>query len=157
MARVTNHIYLEDLDGSAIKFKNFAGAYVPNRNAAGDRNFNVEIPEDMADALAADGWNVKPAEDKVRDDGSEVHYGPRIKVKLKYNKEKNLMPRVAMDCRGQMIDLTEETIHRLDDMRILHVKAIDISPYNFDVNGKTGVSAYLNKMRVEVAPDMFID
>lgn len=157
MAKVTQHIYLEDLDGSAIIWKNFGGVAKPPFNAAGDRNFNVDIPEDMYDALVADGWNVKPAEDKVLEDGTTVHYLPHIKVKLKYNKDKNLSPRVAMDCHGQMIELTEETIHRLDDMKILHVKAIDISPYNYDVNGKVGVSGYLNQMRVEVAPDMFVD
>lgn len=155
--KVKEHIYMEDLDGSSIRFKNFSGVAIPPFNSEGSRNFNIDIPEDLADKLSADGWYIKPASDKEYDDGTVKHFPPRLKVNVKYNYEKNMIPKIAMDCRGKMIELTEETVHRLDDLRILHVKAIDISPYNNNSNMGTGVSAYLAAMRVEVAPDMFID
>ena len=155
--RVTQHIYLEDLDGGVIRFKNFEGVARPPYNAAGSRNFSVDIPDELVEPLTRDGWNIKPAVDKETEDGEIIHYPAHLKVNIKYNYEKNIVPRVSMDCRGKQIELNEETIHRLDDMKIVHVKGIDISPYNYEVNGSTGVSAYLNKMRVEVVPDMFAD
>lgn len=157
MSRVTDHIYLEDLDGNAIRFKNFEGVAIPPYNPAGSRNFNVDIPEELEATLKKDGWNIKPATEKTLEDGTVKYYPPHLKVNIKYNYEKNILPRISMDCRGKQIELSEETLKRLDDLRILHVKAIDISPFNYEVNGNTGVSAYLNAMRVEVAPDMFID
>lgn len=157
MAIVKEHIYLEDLDGSSIRFKNFSGVAIPPYNAEGSRNFNIDIPEDLVDKLLDDGWNIKPARDKELEDGSIRHYPAHLKVNIKYNYDKNIIPRISMDCRGKQIELTEETLSRLDDMQILHVKGIDISPYNYDVRGSQGVSAYLSKMRLEVAPDMFID
>jgi hypothetical protein len=38
--------------------------------------------------------------------------------------------------------LDEESLSILDDVDMLKVD-IDINPFNYDVNGKTGISAYL--------------
>jgi hypothetical protein len=48
-------IVLEDVK---LIFRNFAGRE-GMYNREGDRNFAVELPKDVAEELAANGWNVK--------------------------------------------------------------------------------------------------
>lgn len=158
MAKVTEHIYLENLDGRAIRFANFKGVERPPYNARGQRNFSVDILDDeFANKLAKDGWNIKPAVDKETPEGEIIHYPAHLKVNIKYNPERNLGPKVMMEQAGNKVYLDESSIGDLDDMEIIEVKAIEIRPYNWDVNGTTGVTAYLDKMRVEVARDIFCD
>lgn len=151
--KVEEHIFMENLDGSQIRFRNFAGREQPPYNPAGKRNFSVDIlDEEYARKLAEDGWNVKFSE--PNEDGTV--YPPRLSVNVSY-KIDNLQPRIMMEQAGNKVYLNEQTVGDLDTMEILTVKAIEIRPYNWEVSGNTGVTAYLDKMRVEVARDIFCD
>lgn len=153
MTNVREHIEMENLDGRCIRFANFRGIE-KNFNPKGKRNFNIDIlDEEFAKKLKDEGWAVKFPE--PREDGTT--YPPRLKVNVAYNAEKNLGPRVMMEQGGNKVFLTEDTIGDLDDMEIICVKAIDIRPYNWESPTGYGVSAYLDRMRVEVAKDIFCD
>lgn len=153
MAKVDNHIFLENVPGSSIHFANFSGIERPPFNPKGKRNFAVDIlDEELAKQLFNDGWNVKFSEP----DEDGVAYPPRLTVQISYKNE-SLQPKVMMEQAGNKVYLNEETIGDLDNMEIINVKAIEIRPYNWEVNGNTGVTAYLDKMRVEVARDIFCD
>ena len=145
------NIFMENLPGSALKFRNFTGAE-QKYNPKGSRTFNIEIDDiNFAERLDKDGWNIK-WDTKEHDNGE--HYLPTLPVQVKFG---DYPPRIMMEQAGNKVWLNEDTVGDLDNMEILEVKAIEIRPYNYDVNGKTGVKAYLSKLRVEVARDMFCD
>lgn len=127
------------MDDARIVFRNFAGKG-GTYNREGDRNFAVVIEDlDVADALVRDGWNVKIKEPQEEGDTPFCF----LTVKVKFNRENpGLDPKVYLRTGKKMNRLDEETINILDEVDILGVD-LDIRPYNYDVNGKTGVSAYL--------------
>jgi hypothetical protein len=56
------------MEGVRIIFRNFAGKE-GQYNREGDRNFGVILPDDVAQQMLADGWNVKylkPREERCR-------------------------------------------------------------------------------------------
>ena len=52
------------------------------------------------------------------------------------------------------VRLYEDTVKRLDEIDIIRAN-LDIRPYNWEVNGKTGVSAYLQSIEVFQDVDRF--
>lgn len=137
------------IDDARIIFRNFSGA--PSKfNREGDRNFAVIIPEqEIADALIADGWNVKIK--PPREDGdTPFMYLP---VKIKFN---DRGPRVYLKSGSNIIRLDEESISCLDNVDIISVD-LDIRPYDWNVNGMEGRTAYLQSIQVTQEIDRFYD
>ena len=137
------------IDDARIIFRNFSGA--PSKfNREGDRNFAVIIPEqEIADALIAEGWNVKIK--PPREDGdTPFMYLP---VKIKFN---DRGPRVYLKSGGNIIRLDEESISCLDNVDIISVD-LDIRPYDWNVNGMEGRTAYLQSIQVTQEVDRFYD
>lgn len=137
------------IDDARIVYRNFSGEG-SKFNREGDRNFAVVIPEqEMADALAEAGWNVKikPPRD---DDEAPFMFLP---VKVKFN---DRGPRVYLKTGERMNALDEESIDILDNVDILSVD-MDIRPYDWEVSGKTGRTAYLQSICVTQEVDRFAD
>ena len=136
-----------NIDEAAIIYRNFAGRG-DKFNREGDRNFALIIPtEDLADRLINDGWNVKvkPPRD---DQETPFMYLP---VKIKFN---DRGPNCYLVTAGRANRLDEESIGILDDVDILNVN-LDIRPYDWEVNGKTGRTAYLQGIEVTQRVDRF--
>lgn len=152
--RVERNIHFTDIDGRGIRFANFSGKEIPPYNPAGKRNFCVDILDpDFAKELADEGWNVR-FDNKEREDGKQ--YPPNLKIEISYN-DKVPHPRIMMEQAGNKVWLDESTIGDLDAMEIIRIIEMEVRPYNWEVRGSRGVSAYLSKMRIEVARDMFCD
>lgn len=137
------------IDDAHIIYRNFSGA--PSKfNREGDRNFAIIIPDqELADALIEEGWNVKIK--PPREDGdSPFMYLP---VKIKFT---DRGPKVYLLSGKARNVLTEETVGMLDDIDILSAD-IDIRPYDWEVNGKTGRTAYLQAMHVTQRVDRFTE
>lgn len=143
MAKHDGTITIED---ARVIFKNFAGK-AKTFNAAGDRNFSVIIPPEMVDDLREDGWNVKFL--KPREEGDEP--AAHLKVIVKYS-PKSRPPRIVLISSHGRTELDEETVESLDYAYMKQVDLI-IRPYNYDVNGKTGITAYLKTMFVTIEED----
>ena len=137
------------IDEARIIYRNFSGL-ASKFNREGDRNFAVLIPdEEMADALVKEGWNVKIK--PPREDGeSPFMYLP---VKVKFN---DRGPNVYLKTGGSLNRLTESNIRCLDKIDILSVD-LDIRPYDWEVNGKVGRTAYLQSIRVTQQIDRFAE
>ena len=135
------------IDDARIIYRNFSGAG-SKFNREGDRNFAVVIPEqEMADALIAEGWNVKIKPPRDEDDMPFMY----LPVKIKFN---DRGPNCYLATGNRMNRLDEESICCLDDVDILSVD-MDIRPYDWDVNGKIGRTAYLASIKVTQEVDRF--
>lgn len=137
------------IDDARIIYRNFSGA--PSKfNREGDRNFAVVITEeDIADALIQDGWNIKIR--PPREEGeTPFMYLP---VKVKFN---DRGPQVYLQTNDNLNRLDEESVDILDNVDIVSVD-LDIRPYDWDVNGRAGRTAYLQSMKVTQQVDRFAE
>ena len=135
------------IEDARIIYRNFAGIG-SKYNREGDRNFAVIIPnQEIADELIADGWavKIKPPRDE---DESPFMYLP---VKVKFN---NRGPAAYVKSGNSVQRLNEDTIGMLDEIDIQSVD-MDLRAYDWEVNGKTGRSAYLQAINVIQNIDRF--
>lgn len=137
------------IDDARIIFRNFSGKG-GKYNAEGNRNFCMIIPnEEIADELISLGWNVtvKPP----REEGEEpLRF---LKVKVKFD---GYPPIIYLRSGKNTVKLDEETVGSLDSIDISKAD-LDISPYEYDVNGRHGISAYLKSMCVYQEYDRFAE
>ena len=135
------------IDDARICFRNFSGE-AGKYNREGDRNFAVIIPDqEIADEMIDRGWNVKIKE--PREEGEDPFMYLTIKVKFNGNG-----PHVYVQSGRNMNQLDEESVGMIDDIDISSVD-LDIRPYSWSVNGKEGVTAYLQSMKVVQNIDRF--
>ena len=135
------------INDARIVFRNFRGEGGPY-NREGDRNFALVIPnEDIADELIKDGWNVKIKE--AREEGDQPFIF--LTVKVKFN---DRGPHIYLKTGEAVNKLDEETVSCIDDIDILSVN-LDIRPYDWEINGKTGRTAYLQSMEIIQEIDRF--
>ena len=132
------------MENARIVFRNFAGAE-GMYNREGDRNFCVLLEEDTAQDMIADGWNVKRLKPR---EGMEIGTA-YIQVSVGF---KGRPPRMVMITSKGRVDLGEEECILLDWADILTVDLI-IRPYHWNVNGRTGVKAYLKSIFVVINED----
>lgn len=137
------------IDDARIVYRNFSGVG-SKFNREGDRNFSVVIDDPaLADQLMQEGWNVKvrPPREEFGDEVPFMH----LPVKIKFS---DRGPAVYLITGGRKNELDEESIGCLDDIDILGVD-LDIRPYDWEVNGKTGRTAYLQAIHVTQEVDRF--
>lgn len=137
------------IDGARITFRNFEGRG-SKFNREGDRNFAVVIDDqDVADALIEEGWNVKIKEPRVEGELPRM----TLPVKVRFS---DRGPTVYLKSGTAVRKLNESQARIIDDIDILYCD-MDIRAYNWEVNGKTGRTAYLDSIRVTQRMDRFAD
>ncbi len=128
------------IDEARIIYRNFTGV-ASKYNRKGDRNFAVIIPDqDIANELVKDGWNVKIKAPREEGDDPFMY----LPVKVKFN---DRGPHCHLVSGRSRVKLDEESIDCLDHVDIISVD-LDVRPYDWDVDGKTGRTAYLQSIRV---------
>lgn len=135
-----------NIENARIIFKNFAGEQT-KFNRKGDRNFCVIIEAENVDTLRADGWNVR--EWVNNEDEEDVLYYLPVSVSFD-----PYPPRVELITSKKRVLLDEDSIDTMDQVDIETID-LTITPYNWTVNGKSGVKAYLKNMYVTIHEDPF--
>ena len=143
------------IDDARIIFRNFAGAQT-QYNRKGDRNFALVIDsKENADMLVAEGWNIKVKPPRNEDEDGLMF------MPIKINFDSNRPPRVYLKSGNNPLvellpsdDPREDMVATLDNIDIFSVD-LDIHPYDWNVNGKMGRSAYLDGITVHQQVDRF--
>ncbi len=132
------------IEDARLIFRNFTGKE-GQYNREGDRNFAVVLPPDVAEEMMKDGWNVRLL--AAREEGDEDT--PYIQVAVNFS---NRPPRVVMITSNSRTNLDEGSVEVLDwaDVRVADLIA---RGYEWNVNGKTGVKAYLQSLFVTIEED----
>lgn len=144
MPKATERLSPITMEDVRIIYRNFAGRE-GRYNKKGERSFSVVLPFDVAEDLAKQGLNVKfPPESDDRE------LLPHLSVKLNF--EGRVPPNIVQITSRGRTTLDEDTCAILDYADIKHVDLI-VNPWQWEVNGNTGIAAYLKSIYVTIEED----
>ena len=143
MANVNNI----NIEGAIIIWKNFSGER--DKFNPGKRGFSVVIDDTvMADELRQEGWNVKDRPLQEGADDSEQEWTLPVKLNM------NRYTQVWLIVGNHKTLLDEDTVSQLDVVDIVNCD-ISIRPYEWEMNGRTGITAYVDSMYVTIRENKF--
>lgn len=142
--------YMVDVEDAEIwmRTRNLRG----EANKFGSRTMNFDIwlddcPE--VDDMIRDGWGVKEYVPKSDEYEPRKHINIVCSFRDKDGNALRRQPKIIMITNGKQTELNEETCNMFDDVEIVHAD-LTFRPYNWDVNGKQGVKAYLDTIYFEI-------
>lgn len=134
------------IENARIGFRNFTGAE-GKFNPKGRRNFCLFLESELAKVLEEDGWNIRYLQPRDTEEASQ----PYLQVAVSFD---NIPPKIVLVTTHGKNILDESTVSILDWAEIANVDII-IRPYNWEVNGKAGIKAYVKSMYVTIIEDEF--
>lgn len=150
---------MEDLiiENATITNRNFEGREEKPYNPKGVRNFSVMLDNELAHILLNDGWNIKFPRAKDPNDPETPGF---LSVSVSYTNPRHI-PKIIQitydaDNKPHKVPLNEATIINIDSAEIQDINLV-IHPREWEVNGNTGVKAYLKTMYFTLVKDPFED
>ena len=138
---VNEHVTIEN---AQIRYRNFSGTKT-EFNKAGNRQFSLFLPEETASILEEAGWHIKHK--PPRNEGDDPRH--QLDISVMFGKYPPIIKLISHD--GTESYLSEESVGILDNVDIDHA-TVEIRPYHWYVNGKTGTKAYVREMAVYARP-----
>jgi len=145
------------IEGAQLVLKNFTGR-PGDFNAEGDRNVGVVLPDDLARQMIEDGWPVKQFKQNADGEEGSFWIPASVKYRNRLGEMVNRPPRIVMRTptkhagRINRTDLGEKEVEMLDYANI-KVADIIIRPYEYIVQGRPGVKAYVQSLFATVELD----
>jgi hypothetical protein len=132
------------IQDAKIVFRNFAGLE-QQFNSAGQRNFSVILPPDLAMKLKDEGWRVKQL--KAREEGEEGDYHLKVTVNYKTGRP----PHCVLLSSRNRTELGADEVAMLD---VADIKKVDLMINGFwsDMAGG-GYSGFLKSIFVTINED----
>ena len=138
-----------NIEGATIIWKNFSGER--DRFNPGKRGFSVVIDDAvMADELRQEGWNIKERPLQEGADPSEQEWTLPVKLNM------NRYTQVWLIVGNHKTLLDENTVAQLDVVDIIDCD-ISIGPYEWEMSGRTGITAYVDSMYVTIRENKFAE
>ena len=138
-----------NIEGATIIWKNFSGER--DRFNPGKRGFSVVIDDAvMADVLRQEGWNIKERPLQEGADPSEQEWTLPVKLNM------NRYTQVWLIVGNHKTLLDENTVAQLDVVDIIDCD-ISIRPYEWEMSGRTGITAYVDSMYVTIRENKFAE
>lgn len=138
-----------NIEGATIIWKNFSGER--DRFNPGKRGFSVVIDDAvMADELRQEGWNIKERPLQEGADPSEQEWTLPVKLNM------NRYTQVWLIVGKHKTLLDENTVAQLDVVDIIDCD-ISIRPYEWEMSGRTGITAYVDSMYVTIRENKFAE
>ena len=145
MANVNNI----NIEGAIVIWKNFSGER--DKFNPGKRGFSVVIDDAvMADELRQEGWNVKERPLQEGADASEQEWTLPVKLNM------NRYTQVWLIVGNHKTLLDENTVAQLDVVDFVNCD-ISIRPYEWEMGGRTGITAYVDSMYVTIRENKFAE
>ena len=145
MANVNNI----NIEGANIIWKNFSGER--DKFNPGKRGFSVVIDDTvMADELKQEGWNVKERPLQEGADASEQEWTLPVKLNM------NRYTQVWLIVGNHKTLLDEDTVAQLDVVDFVDCD-LSIRPYEWEMSGRTGITAYVDSMYVTIRENKFAE
>lgn len=138
-----------NIEGASIIWKNFSGER--DRFNPGKRGFSVVIDDAvMADEFRNEGWNIKERPLQEGADPSEQEWTLPVKLNM------NRYTQVWLIVGNHKTLLDENTVAQLDVVDIIDCD-ISIRPYEWEMSGRTGITAYVDSMYVTIRENKFAE
>ena len=138
-----------NIEGATIIWKNFSGER--DKFNPGKRGFSVVIDDVvMADELRQEGWNIKERPLQEGADPSEQEWTLPVKLNM------NRYTQVWLIVGNHKTLLDENTVAQLDVVDIIDCD-ISSRPYEWEMSGRTGITAYVDSMYVTIRENKFAE
>lgn len=143
------------VENARIIFRNFRGE-ASMYNAEGNRNFCLLIPKDTAYQLQEDGWKVKWPKPTADGDERDPYIPVTVRFfstpEVKDGRDPKIYVRNSQN--SPFVEYTDKMVGNLDNAEIATCDVV-VRPREWEMNGKSGIKAYLKSMWVTLMEDEF--
>lgn len=149
-------IRIDHVKGSEIKFRHFSGEK-DKFHKAGERDFNIALPDDFAEEMIVNGWRVKAGKEYVNvETGEPGRYAPMVKVICRYHENNDGSfrgPSITRYTELGAVDLDVDLVSKDLDRDQIEDACFILTPYLSDYDGK--YTPYLDTMAYKIEENPF--
>ena len=140
------------MESVQIGFRNFEGREGPY-NRKGDRDFVVFLDREFAEELEREGWNIKWPKPNDHINPEEDDRNPYLPISVGFD---YYPAKVYIISNENVTMVGQDEVEMLDWAEMENVDLV-IRPYEWEVNGNSGIKAYLKAGYFTIVTNAFDD